>query len=299
MILFERQRLLLALLDALGGPVQGTDFQKLLFLYTKEWETEPSYDFVPYQFGCFSFSSYADKRRLIERGLLVEDEKNWELSATGRTAAKREPALRARAARFVSGHNGMRGDALIAEVYRRHPYYATRSRIAKRVLPKAADRAPIAAAKPVSRGPGLVTIGYEGRSLEAYLNLLLQDSVTVLCDVRRNPLSRKYGFAKSTLRNACEGVGIRYEHLPELGIDSAERKELNTQADYDALFAEYERKSLPKQGEALEKIHGWIQREGQRVALTCYEAQPCQCHRHCVAEALEQLGGGKLTPHHL
>ena len=298
-MLFERQRLLLALLDALGGPVQSTDFQKLLFLYTKEWEAEPSYDFVPYQFGCFSFSSYADKRRLIERGLLVEDEKNWELSATGRTAAKREPALGARAARFVSGYVKLRGDALIAEVYRRHPYYATRSRIAERVLPKAADRAAIAAAQPATKGPGLVTLGYEGRSLEGYLNALLQDSVTLLCDVRRNPLSRKYGFAKSTLRNACEGVGIRYEHLPELGIASAERKELKTQADYDALFAEYERKSLPQQGEALQKISGWIQREGQRVALTCYEAEPCQCHRHCVAEALERLGGVSLTPHHL
>ena len=298
-MLYERQRLLLALLDALGGPVQSTDFQKLLFLYTKEWETEPSYDFVPYQFGCFSFSSYADKRRLIERGLLVEDEKNWELSATGRSAAKGEPALGARTARFISGYAKLRGDALIAEVYRRHPYYATRSKIAERVLPKAADRTSIAAARPVSRGPGLTTIGYEGRSLEAYLNLLLKDSVTILCDVRRNPLSRKYGFAKSTLSKACENVGIRYAHLPELGIASAERKELKTQADYDALFAEYERKSLPQQGEALKKISGWIQREGHRVALTCYEAEPCQCHRHCVAEALERLGGVSLTPHHL
>ena len=102
-MLYERQRLLLALLDALGGPVQSTDFQKLLFLYTKEWESEPSYDFVPYQFGCFSFSSYADKRRLIERGLLVEDEKNWELSAIGRTAVKREPALAARASFASAG----------------------------------------------------------------------------------------------------------------------------------------------------------------------------------------------------
>ena len=46
-MLFERQRLLLALTDALGGSVAHTDFQKLLFLYTKEWETEPSYEFVP------------------------------------------------------------------------------------------------------------------------------------------------------------------------------------------------------------------------------------------------------------
>jgi uncharacterized protein (DUF488 family) len=145
----------------------------------------------------------------------------------------------------------------------------------------------------------LLTIGYEGKSLENYLNLLLRASVTVLCDVRRNPLSRKYGFAKSTLRQACDGVGIRYEHLPELGIDSAERRELNTQADYDALFAVYERESLPHQAAALAKIRGWIKADGERVALTCYEAEPCQCHRHCVAEALERLGVGALIPQHL
>lgn len=298
-MLFQRQRLLLALLDALVVPMQSTDFQKLLLLYSKECETEPSYEFVPYHFGGFSFSSYADKRRLIERGLLVEDDKRWELSETGRMAAGREHELGAKAARFVARHGGLRGDALIAEVYRRHPYYATRSRIAERVLPKREDRAAITAAQPVSKGPGLVTIGYEGRSLESYLNVLLQDSVTLLCDVRRNPLSRKYGFAKSTLGKACENVGIRYEHLPELGIASAERKELVTQADYDALFATYERDSLPQQGAALAKIREWIEQDGQRVALTCYEAASCQCHRHCVADALAVFGGHSLVPQHL
>ena len=298
-MLFARQRLLLALLDALGGVVAHTDFQKLLFLYTHEWEDEPSYEFVPYHFGGFSFTSYADKRRLVERGLLVDHETQWELTETGRMAARRERPTVARAARFAEQTGTLRGDALIAEVYRRHPYYATRSKVAARVLPAKADLARVAAAKPAPAGPGLLTIGYEGKSLENYLNLLLRASVTVLCDVRRNPLSRKYGFAKSTLRQACDGVGIRYEHLPELGIDSAERRELNTQADYDALFAVYERDSLPHQTAALAKILDWIEGDGERVALTCYEAEPCQCHRHCVAETLERLGVGALIPQHL
>lgn len=299
MNLLERQRLLLALILAHDGDVPGTDFQKLLFLYTREWEDEPSYDFVPYQFGSFSFSSYADKRKLIERGLLEDQDSRWVLTATGRMAARRERAWVDRTRRFAAGHAELRGDALIAEIYRRYPYYATRSKIVNRVLPNAADRAAIAAARPAARGPGLVTIGYEGRTLEGYLNALLLDTVTLLCDVRRNPLSRKYGFAKSTLAKACENVGIRYEHLPELGIASEERRELKTQADYDALFAEYERASLPKQTAALEIIRGWIVQDGQRVALTCYEAEPRQCHRHCVAEALTHPGDRRLIPHHL
>jgi hypothetical protein len=298
-MLFERQRLLLALLDALAEPVAHTDFQKLLFLFAQEWEPSPSYDFVPYRFGCFSFTSYADKRRLIERGLLEADDQHWVLSRAGRAVARREIQRLPRAAQFARQYSRLRGDALIGEVYRRHPYYATRSEILKRVLPRSVDRARVVAARPARQGPGLVTIGYEGKSLERYLNQLLRTSVTLLCDVRRNPLSRKYGFAKSTLSKACEGVGIRYEHLPELGIASEERRELKTQADYDALFAVYERYSLPKQAAALAKIRQWIEKDGHRVALTCYEAQPCQCHRHCVAEALAEIGGKAFGPLHL
>lgn len=296
-MLFERQRVLLTLLDALGGQSAPTDFQKLLFLYTRE-EAEPSYEFVPYRFGCFSFSSYADKRRLIEQGLLVDDAQQWLMTDAGHEAARKRAVMPLLAGRFSREHAGLRGDALVAEVYRRHPYYATRSEIVNQVLTSPADRARVEQAKPQPVAAGLLTIGYEGKCLETYLNQLLKAGVTLLCDVRRNPLSRKYGFSKRTLSHACEGVGIRYEHLPQLGIASEERRELNTQADYDALFADYERKSLPQQTAALAMIQSWIA-EGQRVALTCFELHPHQCHRHCVAEAVEHLTSHSLRAEHL
>ena len=297
-MLFERQRLLLTMLDALGGPVANTDFQKLLFLYTHQCEGSPTYEFVPYKFGAFSFTSYADKRRLTESGLLTEDENQWQLTRAGRQTARRESVMPLMVSRFCREHAKLRGNALIAEQYRKFPYYATRSEIVEKVLRDAESRQRVAEARPKKSKPGLVTIGYEGRSLEMYLNLLLKNSVTLLCDVRRNPLSRKYGFSKKTLSKACESVGIRYEHLPELGIDSEERRDLKTQADYDALFVEYERKSLPKQTETLVKIRGWV-KAGERVALTCFELLPQQCHRHCVAEALSRSTGKKLVPLHL
>ena len=187
---------------------------------------------------------------------------------------------------------------MIGEQYWRFPYYATRSELLDKLALEPEALARIAAAKPKRQAAGLLTIGYEGRSLEGYLNELLRAGVTVLCDVRRNPLSRKYGFSKGTLSKACAGVGIRYEHLPELGIASEARQELATQADYDALFEEYERASLPGQGAALEKIAGWIA-AGDRVALTCYERLPEQCHRHCVAEALERMGAAAKGARHL
>jgi hypothetical protein len=298
-MLFDRQRVLLELLDALNEPVGSTDFQKLLFLYTREGEPTPSYEFVPFRFGCFSFTSYADKRRLIEQGLLDEDEQAWKLTEKGRRLARtgeRSPLLMAR---FAKQYKSLRGNALVADVYQRYPYFATRSEIVKKVLPKEEDRARVESARPAKQSPGLVTLGYESKTLEAYLNQLLQDGVTLLCDVRRNPLSRKYGFSKSTLSHACEGVGIRYEHLPELGIASDKRQDLETQTDYDKLFAAYERQTLPKQTKTLIKIASWIKEEGQRVALTCFELLPHQCHRHCVSDALQKTFGPKLAAHHI
>ena len=261
-------------------------------------DVAPSYDFVPYKFGAFSFTSYADKRKLVAEGLLAEDDRVWMLTDAGRAEARRRAVEPLKAAGFFHRHSRLRGNALITEQYRRHPYYATRSEILDKLSFEPQALARIASAKPKRQPGGIVTIGYEGRSIESYLNELLRNAATLLCDVRRNPLSRKYGFSKSTLRHACEGFGIRYEHLPELGIASEKRQEAHTEADYDALFAEYERESLPRQRLTLEKIRRWVT-AGERVALTCFEREPQRCHRHCVAEALERISGAELIAYHL
>lgn len=298
-ILFARQRCLLALLDALGGTAGNLDFQKLLFLYCQESGPSSDFEFVPYRFGAFSFTSYADRRKLSHHGLLEADEQTWKLTAAGRTAVEesQESALPLRD--FSRRYLHLRGDALLAETYRRYPYYGTRSEIAAHVLhgdPAALRQ--IEAARPAPGVAGLSTIGYEARSLETYLNLLLTAGVTLLCDVRRNPLSRKYGFSKGTLSKACEGVGLRYEHLPELGIASERRRNLETQSDFDRLFQEYESAVLPEQSPALGRIRVWVE-QGERVALTCYERLPSRCHRHSVAEALEERFGPSLAALHL
>src|SRR5689334_8188747 len=299
-MMLNRQKKLLALLDAHQGELDNMDFQKLLFLYCQEVETKPSYDFVPYKFGGFSFTSYADKRRLLEQGLLANHERMWKLTPLGKKkAAVNAPSIKSDIAAFAKRYAGLRGDALVAHAYRLFPFYAIRSEMASRVLAK--DRVALRAvknARPAGRAAGLCTIGYEGLSLEAYLNKLLMHRVTLLCDVRRNPLSRKYGFSKSTLANSCEGVGVRYEHLPELGVASERRQGLESQADFDGLFAEYERDDLPKQRRALTKIREWI-RGGARVALTCYEREPKSCHRHCVAAAIERGTSLKVVTQHL
>ena len=294
--MYTRRHRLLALLDALGGNAGNLDFQKLLFLYCQGLISVDAtggatslYEFVPYRYGAFSFTCYADRRRLVDDALLSDDDQHWVLTAEGTRVAREAQDSSMRT--FARRHQGLRGDALIANTYRCFPYYAIRSDIADRILHHDQDALrQIKSACPQRHAARLLTIGYERRTLERYLNELLKSSVTVLCDVRRNAISRKYGFSRSTLAKACDGVGIRYEHLPELGIESQHRQGLETQADVDALFESYSRDTLPMQGDALNRIYAWLG-SGESVALTCYEREASQCHRHCVADSLGRMSG--------
>jgi len=218
------------------------------------------------------------------------------LTGAGKEKAAAVPKdLRWKLALFSDRRRQLRGAALVADVYRAYPYWATRSRIAQTVL--AGDDAAIAAiekAHPPRVSSALCSIGYEGRSLEGYFNALLKAGVSILCDVRKNAYSRKFGFSKTMLSEVCTELGIRYEHVPELGIESDERQALNDLADYQRLFLKYERTVLPLQTDALGRIAEWV-RSGECVALACFERLPEYCHRTRVAHAVEKLVGKQTT----
>ena len=249
-------------------------------------EEEPSYYFVPYRFGCFSFQSYEDRRSLIIKGMLYpRDNGEWKLTpkATPYLSVPVAKHLRIFVEKFVSE----RGDALIARVYRESPYYATRSEILPKIISNKEERDMILNSSPKSRGRALFTIGYEGESIDSYLNRLIRNNVRLLCDVRRNPLSRKTGFSKNQLASYCSRVGIKYHHHPELGIPGHRRRQLNTKADYETLFTEYKQEDLPQAGEAIEKLSHLLKKYS-RIALTCFEKNPEFCHRHYIAEAMQR-----------
>jgi len=142
------------------------------------------------------------------------------------------------------------------------------------------------------------TIGYEGNSFEHYLNRLINNNVKVLCDVRKNAISRKYGFSKKTLANALENLGIQYIHFSELGIESEKRKNLIVKSDYDALFEEYENTTLKENAKALENIYN-VFLEKKRVAITCFEADHCMCHRNSVVKALLKFPSWQFPIEHI
>ena len=281
-----RKNILLAITELFGGELSATDFQKILFLFSDS-QSESKYDFVPYKYGCFSFQAMADKSSLIKEGYL-ENTKSWKMNIKDANFIHTLKDTDRKALVNIKQEFGSYStEDLIRQVYLNYPYFAINSEIVYKYLnEKEIDV--INSFKPRNISECIFTIGYEGRSLEKYLNILIQQNIKVLCDVRKNPLSRKYGFAKRTLQNACESLNIKYIHLPELGIVSEKRKSLNNQEDYNNLFIEYEKAILPNQTKAIMLIHSLIKAYG-RVALTCYEALPKQCHRTRVANAVHSL----------
>jgi len=133
----------------------------------------------------------------------------------------------------------------------------------------------------------LFTIGYEGLSISSFIDKLLANDIRVLIDVRNNPLSRKPGFSKTAFRDHLEGAGIIYQHIPELGVPSALRKNLATKDSYQILFDYYEKEILASNLNYVEKIKTIIT-QFSRVALTCFEADYHTCHRHKITEYLSQ-----------
>lgn len=83
------------------------------------------------------------------------------------------------------------------------------------------------------------TIGYEGKSIEEFVDILVENDVQIVVDVRELPLSRKAGFSKRGLAAALEERGIGYVHMRELGTPRAMRQQLREDGDYGAFFEEY------------------------------------------------------------
>jgi len=133
----------------------------------------------------------------------------------------------------------------------------------------------------------LFTIGYESISFESYANRLLENNIRLLCDVRKNPFSRKFGFSKNIMSNLLQKIGIEYQHIPALGIVSAARKDLTTKADYSQLFMDYQ-SSLPQQKEALKQLTDLL-KNYRRIAITCFEKEHQMCHRHCISDYLGMI----------
>jgi uncharacterized protein (DUF488 family) len=83
----------------------------------------------------------------------------------------------------------------------------------------------------------LYTAGYQGHTIETFLDLLAGNGVEHLIDVRQLPFSRKPDFSKKRLAAHLAAAGVRYTHLVALGTPKPLRDEVRRSKDYAAFFA--------------------------------------------------------------
>ncbi len=294
--MYYRRKILLSLLEIFDGELEKIRLQKLLMLLSKLQE-KPSFDFVPYKYGCFSFQANADLKTLTKYEQVGEKEKSW----TRNDSISYMPELKASDKKALLNikklYRNKTSYELIGITYKKHPFYAINSTILDKVL-KGDSLAKVNNLKKEHIENKLFTIGYEGISLECYLNKLIRNGINALIDVRRNALSMKYGFSKKQLKTACNGINIVYYHFPKLGIESNKRQELNSQKDYDNLFTEYKKTNLANTKEVQSEIIALIQKH-KRIVLTCFEADICQCHRKPLAESISKLPGFTWKVQHI
>ncbi|HAE38246.1 MAG TPA: DUF488 domain-containing protein [Candidatus Riflebacteria bacterium] len=294
--MYYRRKCILALIERFNGALDKMAVQKLLFLLAQN-SANRQFDFVPYKYGCYSFQANYDLSVMSKLGQVSETEKSWRVPESSHYLSEIASADKQAIGRLFKQFAPLDIDELIRFTYINYPRYATRSLLAKKLL----SSSEFAAVKELQKQDGektFFTIGYEGKSIDAYMHRLVCSNVKTLFDVRKNALSMKYGFSKSTLKKCCEGLGIDYVHLPELGIASDRRQQLNTQSDYDAVFTAYEKEVLPATGESQQLILNTLEKTG-RVAITCFEKDLSRCHRTRLTKALQNTCRGELKVEHL
>ncbi|HOW13987.1 DUF488 family protein [Methanosarcina sp.] len=279
----HRQRALLYTIDKLHEKDLSSRFMivKSLFLSSHVEKIDKLikfYHFFPHHYGPFSNVCYTDISKLQKEGYIIEKEKKFKLIEKGKIALKGiDQKATLKINRVVNKFDS--DNEIMEYVYRKFPDYTIRSKLLPCQDVKKFD-------------PGLFTIGYEGRDIDFFLNVLIQNAIDVLVDVRKNPFSMKFDFTKNSLKNYLENSEIRYLHIPELGIEGEKRKDLLTLKDYEKLFENYEKTTIKDHPELLDRITELSR--SHRVALMCFEADVNMCHRGVIARNITQKENMKV-----
>lgn len=135
--------------------------------------------------------------------------------------------------------------------------------------------------------PAFYTFGYEGLTIEAFIERLKQARVQLIVDVRELPLSRKKGFSKNAFRSALAAAGIAYEHRAALGCPRPVRDRYKLDGDWQAYTRGFQAHLATKKGEIADLTQTAL---AQTACLVCFEADFGFCHRTYVARAAHQAG---------
>ena len=140
----------------------------------------------------------------------------------------------------------------------------------------------------------LHTVGYEGLTLPAFLDLLAQAGVARLVDVRELPLSRRPGFSKTKLSEALGELGIDYVHARPLGNPKPNR-ERYWAGDVKGGAAVYRRHLHNGSYPTLVALAEGL--DDEPTCLMCFERDHDHCHRAVIVESLAELRPDVLVEH--
>ena len=272
--MLNRQKAILCILKKAGRAVHRLELTKWCFLLSREMPSKGGasfYQFVPYHYGPFSFCLYREADTMVAEQYLEEfDNKTWALACRSPTPTQNlSRSITKDISNLVDKFKNKSLRELIDYIYTRYPFFTVNSRQGRRMERPVAPLA-------------VHTAGYEGLLMDGFLNTLVQRVITRLLDIRINPVSRRYGFHKTTLARLCRSLYIEYFHVPELGIHSQNRRNLKTFDDYQAVFTQYKAVTLSVELNAIDKVTRII-REKPSV-LVCMEANPAYCHRTLLAK---------------
>jgi uncharacterized protein (DUF488 family) len=133
----------------------------------------------------------------------------------------------------------------------------------------------------------IYTIGYGARSVDALIDVLKQNDIAFLIDIRTAPYSRyKPEFSKDALEASLTKAGIRYLYLGDtLGGRPADP---DCYVDGKVDYARLREKPFYQSGIARLQT-AFTQR--RRVVLMCSEGRPEECHRSkLIGVTLDSLG---------
>lgn len=136
---------------------------------------------------------------------------------------------------------------------------------------------------------GLLSAGYEGRSLDRFVEELVDRDVQTLADVRLTPISRKPGFSKTRLSGALAEAGIGYRHLRALGNPKENRPPF-----WEGRFDEGRsvfRELLTARAAAAELDELLTLAARERVAVFCFEQDEDRCHRQVICDIARNSRG--------
>jgi uncharacterized protein (DUF488 family) len=131
-----------------------------------------------------------------------------------------------------------------------------------------------------NRGPGLVSVGYEGRTVDDLVEVMVAQSVQVVADVRLTPLSRKPGLSKTKLSAALAEAGVEYLHFRPLGNPRENRAPFANGSVETGVRRFQELMKEPTSSACLDELAELARTH--RVAVLCFERDHDRCHRQVV-----------------